>query len=111
MKAGRIGPIYAYGKINWSLLVTGVRPDGYHTLDTVMQRISLKDEITLVPAAQWSVQCDDARIPSNGENTALAAAKAYARAAVLKDAYAISVVKHIPQGLGWAAAARMRRRC
>jgi len=35
----------SYGKINLSLDVTGTRPDGYHDLSTVMQRISLYDRI------------------------------------------------------------------
>ena len=33
--------IRAYAKINWSLSVTGVRADGYHELDMLMQSIDL----------------------------------------------------------------------
>ncbi len=36
----------AYAKVNLSLKITGVRPDGYHLLDMVMQTISLSDELT-----------------------------------------------------------------
>ena len=35
----------AHAKINWALEVTGVRPDGYHALDMLMQRIDLADEL------------------------------------------------------------------
>lgn len=35
----------SYAKINLSLDVTGSRPDGYHDLSTIMQRISLYDRI------------------------------------------------------------------
>lgn len=38
----------AYGKINLSLDVTGTRPDGYHDLSTVMQRISLYDRVHMI---------------------------------------------------------------
>ena len=40
----------AFAKINWSLDITGVRPDGYHLMDMLMQPISLPDEISLKPA-------------------------------------------------------------
>ena len=34
----------AHAKINWALAVTGVREDGYHELDMLMQRVDLADE-------------------------------------------------------------------
>ena len=37
--------IKAYGKVNLSLDVTGVRNDGYHVIRTVMQKISLHDDV------------------------------------------------------------------
>lgn len=45
----------AFAKINWSLDITGVRPDGYHLMDMVMQPISLSDEIELTPAPEISI--------------------------------------------------------
>ena len=30
----------SYAKINLALDVTGIRPDGYHSVDTIMQRVS-----------------------------------------------------------------------
>ena len=35
----------AFAKINWSLDITGIRPDGYHLMDMVMQPVSLADEM------------------------------------------------------------------
>ena len=29
----------SYAKINLALDVTGIRPDGYHSVDTIMQRV------------------------------------------------------------------------
>ena len=37
----------AYAKVNLVLNITGKRPDGYHNLDSVFQRISLHDRLTL----------------------------------------------------------------
>ena len=39
--------VRSFAKINISLDIKGVREDGYHELETVMQRISLCDEITV----------------------------------------------------------------
>ena len=39
----------AFAKLNWTLDITGVREDGYHLMDMVMQPVSLSDEITLTP--------------------------------------------------------------
>jgi 4-diphosphocytidyl-2C-methyl-D-erythritol kinase len=100
MNSGQLGLFYAYGKINWSLLITGIREDGYHLLDTVMQRIDLCDEITLIPAANWSIACSSSQTPNNGDNTAMLAAKAYAQATGIADAYHISIRKNIPVGAG-----------
>lgn len=37
----------AYAKVNLALDVVGVRPDGYHELRTVMQSVSLADEVEI----------------------------------------------------------------
>ena len=39
--------VRAYGKLNLTLDVLGRRPDGYHLLDTVMQSISVWDELDI----------------------------------------------------------------
>lgn len=50
--------IRSHAKINLSLDVTGKREDGYHTVETVMQKISLFDEVTVrwQPAARGEKQ-------------------------------------------------------
>jgi 4-diphosphocytidyl-2-C-methyl-D-erythritol kinase len=42
--------VMAPAKINWTLEVLHIRPDGYHELRSVMQTIDLHDTITLTPA-------------------------------------------------------------
>lgn len=39
--------INAYGKINLSLDITGKRPDGYHDIASVMQSVSLCDDVSI----------------------------------------------------------------
>ena len=46
----------SYAKINLALDVTGTRPDGYHSVDTIMQRVSLSDLIRI----RWQEQAGDA---------------------------------------------------
>ena len=45
----------AYAKINWSLDITGLRDDGYHLMDMIMQPVSLSDEITLTLSPSLSI--------------------------------------------------------
>ena len=47
----RIYMLNAYAKLNLYLDITGKRDDGYHLLETVMQSISLADEVTVVVSA------------------------------------------------------------
>lgn len=48
--------VLAHAKLNLGLEVTGRRDDGYHNLVTILQSISLSDEITLLPANEFSYQ-------------------------------------------------------
>jgi 4-diphosphocytidyl-2-C-methyl-D-erythritol kinase len=46
----------APAKINWTLEVLGVRPDGYHEIRSVMQTIDLRDTVELSPAPELQRQ-------------------------------------------------------
>ena len=49
----------SYGKVNMSLDVTGKRDNGYHDIETVMQKISLYDDVTV----SWTPKdCEDLEI-------------------------------------------------
>ncbi len=62
----------APAKINWSLDVVGKRPDGYHNLHSIMQKISLYDTITIEEAKEDRLICD-AELPTDEENIAFRA--------------------------------------
>ena len=50
----------AFAKINRTLQVTGVRPDGYHELRTVFQAVALHDRLTFLPEpGPLRLECDE----------------------------------------------------
>ena len=94
----------AYAKLNLSLAITGVRKDGYHELDTIMQSISLFDMITIEKADGIRVIMDADDVAED-ENTAYLAADTFMRLAGGSGAK-IFIHKLIPSlaGLGGASA-------
>lgn len=97
--------ISAHAKVNLSLEVLGARPDGYHSLVSVMQRISLCDTLEAGEAVDISFTCSDARLGGN-DNLVVRAA------ALLRERYGVTtgcrlrLVKRIPvaAGLGGGSA-------
>ncbi len=67
---------FAYGKINFSLDVLGLRSDGYHEIATVMQSISLADRLDLQKAApgQIKLKTDCSGLPVDQDNLVMKAA-------------------------------------
>ncbi|HET8781648.1 MAG TPA: 4-(cytidine 5'-diphospho)-2-C-methyl-D-erythritol kinase [Pyrinomonadaceae bacterium] len=68
----------SFAKINWTLQIFGKRPDGYHEVATLLQSISLCDELTfeLREDDEISLTCDDPDIPVDDSNLVMKAAKA-----------------------------------
>jgi 4-diphosphocytidyl-2-C-methyl-D-erythritol kinase len=99
----------AYAKVNLTLDVLGKRPDGYHDLKSVMQTISLRDdiEIDVGTGKPWSLECDKEGIPCDERNLAWKAAKVYCDALNKDpDGLTIRITKRIPSeaGLGGGSA-------
>ncbi len=72
----------APAKINTYLAVTGRRADGYHTLLSHMQTVSLSDTLEFSYDSDkiefsFSMSCDDARLPTDGNNLICRAAMAF----------------------------------
>ena len=93
----------AFAKLNLTLDVLGKRPDGYHALKSVMQTISVRDdiEIDVGTGEPWRLLCDKEGIPTDDSNLAWKAAKVFFDA-VKKDpeGLEIRIVKRIPSGAG-----------
>ncbi len=93
----------AFAKLNLTLDVLGKREDGYHDLKSIMQTISIRDdvEIDVGTGTQWTLNCTDETIPCGAENLAWKAAKVFCEAAkVDPDGLAIRITKRIPSGAG-----------
>jgi len=93
----------AYAKLNLTLDVLGKREDGYHDLQSVMQTISVRDdvEIDVGTGKPWKLLCDKEGIPADETNLAWKAAKVYCDA-MHKDPKGIEIriTKRIPSGAG-----------
>lgn len=97
----------ANAKVNLSLDLTGVLPDGYHAICTVMQSVSLCDTVTVRPGeAGVRLTCSAPEVPTDRRNTAFAAAEAFYAAAGLDPAIAVHIEKRVPSqaGLGGGSA-------
>lgn len=105
--------ITAHAKINLTLEVLGVRPDGYHDLRSIVMPISLCDDVILEPANDVTVRVApdraDATVPApislahlgaDADNLAVKAAKLLQLETGRHDGVAISITKRIPLGGG-----------
>ena len=93
----------AFAKLNLTLDVLDRREDGYHTLSSVMQTISIRDdiEIQLGEGTEWSLTCDVQEIPSDASNLAWRAAECFYRNLGGRPAcLRIHITKRIPSGAG-----------
>ncbi len=99
----------AFAKLNLTLDVLGKRPDGYHDLKSVMQTVSIRDdlELDIGTGKPWRLLCDDPEIPTDDRNLAWKAAKIYCNA-MNRDpgGLEIRITKRIPTqaGLGGGSA-------
>ncbi len=93
----------AYAKLNLTLDVLGKRADGYHDLKSVMQTISVRDdvEIDIGTGEPWTLACTDPNIPTDSNNLAWKAAEVYLNT-MGKDpnGLAIRIIKRIPSEAG-----------
>ncbi|MBR4863891.1 MAG: 4-(cytidine 5'-diphospho)-2-C-methyl-D-erythritol kinase [Oscillospiraceae bacterium] len=99
----------AYAKLNLTLDVLGKREDGYHDLQSVMQTISIRDdiEIDVGTGTPWTLKCTREDIPTDERNLAWKAAKVYFDAIGKDpDGLEIRITKRIPSeaGLGGGSA-------
>lgn len=98
--------VRAYGKLNLFLDITGRREDGYHLLRSVMQSVSVYDELTfeLAEGSGIKLECDDPNFPLNEKNLVWKAITAFVKytGKELSKLVKVSVKKNIPAMAGMA---------
>jgi len=93
----------AFAKVNYALDVLGLRADGCHEISTVMQSISLADEVQLRRAAggfDLSLEPEEVKIGSQERNTTYLAWKALQGLAGEELPVKVTLRKEIPAGAG-----------
>ena len=95
--------IQARAKINWTLDVVGVLPNGYHDLDMLMQSVTLCDRLTMEDADACTLRVRTGRgsyVPADENNLVLRAARALQEETGCTRGAAITLRKFIPVAAG-----------
>lgn len=92
----------AYAKINLSLNITGVREDGYHTLESIFLPIDFFDTLEIKKADKMSYSCNNKYIKFNESNTVVKAIELMKKEYDIKDNFEIYLDKHLPMQAGLA---------
>lgn len=92
----------SFAKINWTLEILGRRTDGYHELRTILQTISLSDELRFELTEQEGIEilCDHPDVPTDERNLIHRAARLLAERTGFTPRLRITLNKHIPTAAG-----------
>jgi len=96
----------AFAKINLFLAVIGKREDGYHELVSVMQKIGLRDSLTIAKAQHntssrlVTLETNAPNLPTNDTNLVVKAANLLIKKYGIASPLAIKLTKRIPMGAG-----------
>ena len=94
--------VLAPAKLNLTLGVTGFAENGYHTLDMLMQAVSLYEKVEVRKSAGLRLSLPGSRVPADGRNTAVKAALAFFHETGLLAGADITVHKRVPVRAGMA---------
>ena len=91
-------------KLNLVLDVLGKRPDGFHELRTIFERISLSDQITLSrnKSKKIRIHCAHPDVPRGPSNLIYKAAEMISRDFSIAEGIDINIIKNIPVAAGLA---------
>ncbi|HEV2828570.1 MAG TPA: 4-(cytidine 5'-diphospho)-2-C-methyl-D-erythritol kinase [Pyrinomonadaceae bacterium] len=92
----------SFAKINWSLQILGRRPDGYHEVRTLLQTISLHDDLhfEVDEGGGISLSCDEPDIPTDDQNLIMRAASALKKHFNVAAGVRVHLEKRIPARAG-----------
>ncbi|HVM35911.1 MAG TPA: 4-(cytidine 5'-diphospho)-2-C-methyl-D-erythritol kinase [Actinomycetota bacterium] len=96
-----------YGKINLFLRVLGLRPDGFHEVETVLHGVSLADDLWVSRSTAGNIEIDMAwdeglfgDLPPPSENLVTKVVSRLVARGVAHDGLHVDIVKRIPIGAG-----------
>ena len=92
----------SFAKINWILNILGKRPDGFHELRTILQTISLSDQLTFQPKPGPSLELEvgGRSAPADDSNLVCQAAALLRPSARRPCGVRVILEKRIPIGAG-----------
>jgi 4-diphosphocytidyl-2-C-methyl-D-erythritol kinase len=91
-------------KLNLYLKIVNKRPDGFHNLVTLFERIDLSDTITLTsdPSGRIKVSCDHPHVPTGPKNLVYKVAALLKKDFGVKGGVHIAILNNIPVAAGLA---------
>lgn len=94
--------VRAYAKLNLFLAVGQKRKDGYHSLKTIFERISLSDRIILKSRSDQAIKlrCSDSSLPQGPDNLCYKSASLMQKTFKVEKGADIRIIKRIPVGAG-----------
>lgn len=98
--------IEAHAKINWMLHIMGVRSNGYHELDMLMQTLHLHDDLTLTKADRLCLYTDGKEDDEADKNLIIKAVREVSKYTGIEMPVRADLIKRIPSraGLGGGSA-------
>ena len=95
--------VLGHAKINLHLDVVGREENGYHLVDTVMQSLSLCDEVSVrLTESGFVAHCDVEGVPTDEKNIAVKAAMLFMKELGRDVGAEITIKKNIPMAAGMA---------
>jgi len=99
--SGRAARMLAQAKINLALRVFGKEPNGFHSIETVILRLDLGDDVEIrTTSGARSLRCFEMRDNRPEENLAYRAAELFVRETGWPKGFEIEIVKNVPIGGG-----------
>jgi 4-diphosphocytidyl-2-C-methyl-D-erythritol kinase len=91
----------SFAKINWTLEILGQRPDGYHELRTLLQTVSVADELSfesIEPGIE--IVCDHPDVPRDETNLVHKAARLFGEFTGCDKGVRVTINKRLPVAAG-----------
>lgn len=87
-------------KVNYALAITGVRPDGFHNLTSLVAPTKLGDTLSVKEAKKDEISCKLEGVPCDETNLVMKAAILFREATGLKKFFKFDLQKNVPHGAG-----------